>query len=92
MLYIQLCVFVHVVELNGLESRETYIGNAYLEVFTKEKVCTIGSPEFGLLEVHNLIIVKDLCVLRTSGLSCHESLADCLRDMRFEPCKMEPDI
>jgi len=30
--------------------------------------------------------------LRTSGLRWHERLADCLRDMGFEPCKAEPDI
>ena len=36
--------------------------------------------------------MKALHGLRTSGLRWHERLADCLRNMGFEPCKMEPDI
>ena len=52
-------------ELNGLESWEMGIGNAYLEAFTKEKVCMLASPEFRPLEGHNLIIVKDF--LRASN-------------------------
>ena len=34
-------------ELNGLQAWGTDIGNAYLEAFTKEKVCVIAGPEFG---------------------------------------------
>ena len=58
----------------------------------KEKVYIVSGPEFGPLEGHNLIIIKALYGLRTSGLRWHERLANCLRDMRFEPCKIEPDI
>ena len=79
-------------ELNGLEEWGTDIGNAYLEAFTKEKVCIEAGPEFRDLQGHKLIILKALCGLRTSGLRWHERLSDCLRDMSFEPCKMEPDI
>ena len=79
-------------ELNGLEEWGTDIGNAYLEAFTKEKVYIVAGPEFGDLQGHILIILKALYGLRTSGLRWHERLADCLRDMGYEPCKMEPDI
>ena len=51
----------------------------------------VAGPEFGPSQCHNLIIVKALCELRTSGLRWHESLADCLRCMGFEQCNMEPN-
>ena len=71
-------------ELNGLESWGTGIGNSDLEAFTKEKVCIGSSPEFGTVEGHNLIILKAVCGLRTSGLHWHERLSDWLRYMGFE--------
>ena len=79
-------------ELNGLDSWSTDIGNAYLEATTKEKVYIVAGKEFGDLEGHILLIKKALYGLRSSGLRWHERLADCLRDMGFLPCKMEPDI
>ena len=79
-------------KLSGLESWGKDIGNAYLEARTKEKVFIEAGPEFGPLEGHNLIIAKASHGLRTSGLRWHERLADYLRDMGFEPCKMELDI
>jgi hypothetical protein len=39
-----------------------------------------------------LVIFKALYGLRTSGLRWHERFADCLRDMGFEPSKLEPGI
>ena len=87
---ISLVLFI--AELNGLESWGTDTCNTYLEAFTKEKFCIVDGPGFRPLEVHNLIIVKSLCGLRTSGLSWHERLADCLQDMGFEQCNVETDI
>ena len=71
---IKLVLFI--AELNGLESWGTEICNAYIEVFTKEKVYIVASPEFGPLDGHNLIIIEALCGFQTSGLNCHERVAD----------------
>ena len=79
-------------ELNGLVVWGTDIGNAYLEAFTKEKVCIIADPEFGELEGHLLLINKALYGLRSSGLRWHERFADTLRDMGFTPSLAEDDI
>ena len=68
------------------------IGNAYLEAMTKEKLYIIGGPEFGDMKGHVLIISRAFYGLRTSGLRWHERLADCLQDIGFVPCKIEPDI
>ena len=79
-------------ELNLLETWSTDIGNAYLEVKTKERLYIIAGPEFGKLEGHILVIFKALYGLRTSSPHWHERFADCLRQEGFEPCKAEPDI
>ena len=79
-------------ELNGLETMVGDISSAYLEAFTKEKVCFKAGPSFGELEGHLLIIVKALYGLRTSGASWHQRFADTLRDMGFKPCKADPDV
>ena len=79
-------------ELNDLTTYATDIGNAYLEAYTKEKVCIIAGKEFGPLEGHLLIIKKALYGLRTSGLRWHDKFSECLKDLGFEPSKAEPDI
>jgi len=79
-------------ELNNLDLWATDIGNAYLEALTKEKIYIIASPEFRKLEGHILIIQKALYGLHTSGLQWHETFADCLCNLGFEPSQAEPDI
>ena len=79
-------------EVNDLKSMVGDVGNAYLEAFTKEKVCFIAGAAFGELEGCVLIIVKALYGLRTSGARFHERFADTLRDLGFSPCMNEPDL
>jgi hypothetical protein len=52
-------------ELNGLDIMVGDVSSAYLEAFTKEKVCFIAGPEFGELEGHMMTIIKALYGLRT---------------------------
>ena len=68
------------------------MGNAYLEAYTKEKVCFIAGDGFGDLKGHTLVIVKALYGLKTSGLRWHEKFADTLRDMGFQISKADPDV
>ena len=79
-------------ELNGLQTWATNIGNAYLEAETNEKVYIIAGSEFGDLEGHTLLISKALYGLRTSGLRRHECLSIVLNQMGFQPSKNEPDV
>ncbi len=55
-----LCIAMIVGIANGLEIQCGDIGNAYLELYTKEKVYFIAGPEFGELEGHIVVIVKAL--------------------------------
>jgi len=52
----------------------------------------MAGKEFGELCDHRLIVVKALYGLRSSGKRWAERLADCLREMGFQPCKAEPCI
>ena len=79
-------------ELNGLEVTGGDIGNAYLEAYTKEKVCFRAGPEFGALEGHLFIIDKALYGLRTSGARFHAKFADTLRALGFKPTYADPDV
>ena len=81
-----------IAELNDLELWGTGICNAYLESYTTEKVCFIAGPEFGELAGHNLVIVKALYGLKSSGKCWHDRLFEVLADMGFMPSKAEPDI
>ena len=66
------------------------IGNAYLESKTREKGCIVAGPKFDSLKNHMLVITKTFHGLRTSGLFLHERLAQFIRHIGFQPCKMEP--
>ena len=84
-------IVIFLAELNGLKIWQTDVGNTYLEAKTDEKVFVIASPEFGEKEGH-VFIIRKVLYLKLSGLWWHERFADILRDMKFFPCKAEPDI
>ena len=65
-------------ELNNQHLMQGDIGNAYLESYTNEKVYFMAGPEFGSLQGQNLIIVKALYSLHSSGLHFHDKFADTL--------------
>ena len=85
-------IVIFLAELNQLELWGADVGNAYLEAYTKEKVCFIAGAGFGELIGHTLIIVKALYGLKSSGLRWHERFADTLREMNFEISKADPDV
>jgi Reverse transcriptase (RNA-dependent DNA polymerase) len=74
-------------ELSKLQLWATDIGNAYLKAYMTEKVYVIAGPEFGEREGHILIISKALYGLRSSGARWHDRIADCIRELRFFPCR-----
>ena len=79
-------------ELNGLTLTGGDVGNAYLEAYTKEKVCFRAGPEFGSREGELMIIDKALYGLRTSGARFHAKFADTLRKLGFTPTYADPDV
>ena len=79
-------------KLNNLELWGADIGNAYLEVFTDEKLYIVAGPEFQELEGYILIFLKALYGLKSSGKRWAEVIHGILRDMKFLPSKADPCI
>ena len=74
---------IFLAKLNKLEICGADIGNAYLEVKTKEKLHLLAGPEFEELEGHILVIYKAL-----DGLNIH----DIMLGMGFSPSKAAPGV
>ena len=68
------------------------IGNAYLEVTTKEKLYIEGGPEFQELEAHILVIHKALYGLKSSVLKWTQRIHDIMLDRDFIPCRADPCV
>ena len=65
-------ILIFLAELNALELMQGDIRNAYLELYTQEKVYFIAGLEFGQLVEHTMIIEKALYGLCSSRLRFHE--------------------
>ena len=83
---------IFLAKLNNLEVCGAYIGNAYLEAKTKEKLYIGVGQEFEELEGHILVIYKALYGLKSSGLRWSQKIYDIMLDMGFSPCKADPCV
>ena len=78
--------------LNDLDLQSADIENAYLTAPCREKVWTVGGPEFGSGEGKNYIIVKALYGLRSSGAAFRAFLAETLDKIGFKSSLADPDV
>jgi hypothetical protein len=85
-------IVTYLAELNGLELWGTYVGNAYLELYTKEKVAFIAGPEFGQYTRHTMIIQKVRYGLKSSGKCWHDRQNDVLSSLGFFLSKVDDNI
>ena len=60
-------MMIFLAELNGLVLWATGIGNAYLKVYTSEKVASVAGLELTELQGHTLIVSRTLYGLHLSG-------------------------
>ena len=79
-------------QLNDFEIWGADVGNAYLEVYTDEKLCTIAGPEFKELQGHPLIMIKALYETHSGGARWHDRLFDTLQELKFKSSKADPDV
>ena len=77
---------------NNLDVMVADISNAYLYADTKEKVYTIGGPEFGNLQGRTMIIDKACYGLRASNAAFGEHLSAALRKLRWKPSRADPKL
>jgi hypothetical protein len=79
--------------LNGLSLSATDIGNAYLNAEAREKVYTTAGPKFGAeLEGRNVLIVRALYGLKSSGAAWRAHLANTLQSLGYTSCLADPDV
>ena len=83
---------IFIAELNGMDTWTTDVGNAYLEVYTVEKIYITAGDEFGNRSGHTLVISKALYGLKSSGKRWWERCSAILMDMGFGPSLAEDDI
>jgi len=78
--------------LNELEVKASDIQNAYLTAPCAEKVWTKLGPEFGPDAGKRAIIVRALYGLGGSGQSFMAHLAVCMKHLKYQRCKADPDL
>ena len=79
--------------LNDLKVLACDIQNAYLTASCREKIWTVAGPEFGPEDCgKNMIIVRALYGLRSSGSAFRSFLAETLRDIGYKPSQADPDV
>ena len=88
----KLRMVVFLSQLNDFEIWGADVGNAYLEVYTDEKLCTIAGPEFKELQGHPLIMIKALYKTHSGGARWHDRLFDILQELKFKSSKADPDV
>ena len=83
---------IFLAKLNNMDVQGADIGNAYLEVPTREKLYIVAGPEFEELQGHILVIHKALSGLKSSGLRRSQRLHDIMLQFGFKPCKADPCV
>jgi hypothetical protein len=79
--------------LMDLEVKTSDIEGAYLTAPCAEKIYTVAGPEFGpALQGQRAIIVRSLYGLKSASSAFRNLLADCMRQMGYEPCKADADL
>ena len=78
--------------LNDLKIMACDIQNAYLTADCREKIWTIGGPEFGSEAGTAFLVKKALYGLKSAGAAFRSLLADTLMDMGYRPTKADPDV
>jgi hypothetical protein len=79
--------------LNDLDIHMADIGNAYINVDVREKVYFVAGDEFGsALKGKNVIIVKALYGLKSSGAAWRAHFAQSLHDLGYTPSLADPDV
>ena len=87
---VRLCFLI--AALNDLDLLAADIGNAYLNVDTREKVHTTCGPEFGQQQGCIAIIRKALYGLKSSGAAWRAHLASTLHGMEFKASLADHDV
>ena len=85
-------ILLMIATLNDLFVSVTDIQNAYLAALPRERVYFVAGPEFKEKQGLNVIIVRALYGLKTSGAAFRAKLAEDIRSMGYSPSLADPDV
>ena len=78
--------------LNDLQVKTSDIQNAYLTAPCSEKIWTTLGSEFGPdLAGKKFLVVRALCGIKSAGALFRNHLADCMRNIGYSLCLVDPD-
>ena len=78
--------------LQDLEVKVSDIQNAYLTAPCTEKIWVRLGKEFGPDAGKKAILVRALYGLGSAGASFTAHLADCMKHLKYKPCRADPDL
>jgi hypothetical protein len=78
--------------LNDLNVKMADIENAYLTAPITEKIWTVLGREFGDDAGKRAIIVRELYGLKSAGSALKNHLAECMKNLGWEPCRADRDL
>ena len=78
--------------LNDLQVKSGDIINSYVTASITKKFWTVLGNEWGADAGKKDIIVRALCVLKSTGAAFHKNLADCMSHAGYNPCPADPDM
>lgn len=81
-----------VAALNDLQVKGSDVQNAYLTAPCEEKIWTTLGLEFGSDCGKKAIITRALYGLKSAGASFNRHISDCMRHLKYLPCKADPDL
>ena len=87
-----ICIALLIAALNDLEVLACDIQNAYLTAPCREKIWTVAGPEFGSEDGKNMIIVKALYNLKSSGATFEVFLAETFYDLGYKSSVADPGV
>ena len=78
--------------LNGVDMLACDLENAYLNAPCREKIWFEGGRECGEDQGKVLVVTRALYGLKSAGSSWRSSLAEALRNLKFESTRADPDV
>ena len=85
-------IALKIAALNVLSNLACDIQNAYLTAPCCEKIWTSAVPEFGSEKFKNILVVRALYRLKSSGAAFRAFLAETLYDLGYRPSMADPDV
>ena len=86
------CIALTMSALHDLQVKVVDVLNANVTAPSHEKIWALLGPEFGDDVAKSTIIVRALYKLKSAGASFWAHLAQCMQELGYHPCDVDPDL